>query len=181
MSTEHYQAQEPGSIDYHLAGPDDQATLNWFNAVASYGAHSGMIVEQTHVDRLMALPRVAAYSAGFGRPGDVGFVATINEQPVGAAWGRIYKRSSQDPLVGYPFEITIGVTKTQRGLGIGGTLLAKLVEGAANIGMDFVALGVSVNNPGARRLYERHGWQPLPEAPLVEGEYIMMIRDTDAP
>lgn len=161
MSTEYYQVQEPGSIEYHLAGPDDQAALDWFNTVASYGAHNGMTIEQTHVDRLMALPRVAAYSANFGRPGDVGFVATVNEQPVGAAWGRIYERTSQDPLVEYPFEITIGVTKAQRGLGIGGTLLTRLVEGAANIGVDFVALGVSVNNPGARRLYERYGCAKL--------------------
>lgn len=114
-------------------------------------------------------PDLAPYHADFGaRPGDVGVVAEIEGEPVGAAWVRL--------VDGYGFvdadtpELTIAVVPERRGLGIGGLLLAALVDRVPRC-----SLSCERRNP-AMRLYERHGFAVVG----ADGEHsVVMLRDGD--
>ncbi|WP_281186216.1 ribosomal protein S18-alanine N-acetyltransferase [Actinomadura kijaniata] len=54
---------------------------------------------------------------------------------------------------------TIGVRADQRGKGLGAALLTALLDEAAKRGADEVFLEVRADNPAARRLYERFGFE----------------------
>jgi len=110
---------------------------------------------------------VAPYHVGFGsRPGDVGLVAEIDGERVGAAWLRRFR--------GYGYvdddtpELTIAVVPGHRGRGIGEILLAELLGRAPRC-----SLSCDRRNP-AVRLYERHGFVIVG----VDGEHsVVMLRD----
>lgn len=53
----------------------------------------------------------------------------------------------------------LGVSETQRGLGLGTQLIHALEQRALSLGYDVVELDVAENNPKARALYERLGYQ----------------------
>lgn len=114
-------------------------------------------------------PGLAPYHADFGvHSGDVGVVADIEGEPVGAAWVRL--------LVGYGFvdadtpELTIAVVPERRGLGIGGLLLVALLDRVPRC-----SLSCDRRNP-AMRLYERHGFAVVG----ADGEHsVVMLRDGD--
>jgi ribosomal protein S18 acetylase RimI-like enzyme len=109
----------------------------------------------------LALPHVAKYLAGWGRPGDFGVIA-IDEQgrPLGAAWARLFPADHP----GYGFiaedvpELSIGVSDAARGQGVGGALIDGLLAAAREAGFARVSLSVDRNNP-ALRLYQRHGFR----------------------
>ncbi|TDC70004.1 ribosomal-protein-alanine N-acetyltransferase [Actinomadura sp. GC306] len=56
---------------------------------------------------------------------------------------------------------TIGVRADRRGGGIGAALLTELLDEAARRGSEAVFLEVRADNPGARRLYERFGFDEV--------------------
>jgi GNAT superfamily N-acetyltransferase len=100
------------------------------------------------------------YVEGWGRPGDTGVIALDEgEQPLGAAWYRLYPAS----VPGYGFisptipELTIGVRVDVRGQGIGSALLLALIDQAQSQGYTALSLSVDRNNP-ALYLYERVGF-----------------------
>ncbi|MDQ1300699.1 MAG: hypothetical protein QG637_619 [Chloroflexota bacterium] len=105
-------------------------------------------------------PELAHYVAGWGRPGDLGYLAMDAEGLlVGAAWLRRF--SADAP--GYGFvdaatpELSMAVVPSWRGQGIGSRLLAALLD-AASERYAAVSLSVQANNP-AFRLYQRFGFE----------------------
>lgn len=115
------------------------------------GATSGEEA-QTH-------PYLAKYVREWGRAGDLGVVAIDeSEQPLGAAWVRLLAGAEKNyPAIddGVP-ELAIAVLPQHIGQGLGGRLLARLLEDA-RLCHPAVALSVRESNP-ARRLYERLGF-----------------------
>jgi ribosomal protein S18 acetylase RimI-like enzyme len=104
-------------------------------------------------------PYLAKYVRGWGRPSDLGVVAVDDaEQPLGAAWVRLLAGAEKNyPAIddGVP-ELAIAVLPLHIGRGLGGRLLARLLEDARPA-HPAVALSVRESNP-ARRLYERLGF-----------------------
>ena len=120
---------------------------------------------------------VARYVVNFGRKGDAAVIAIEDHRRVGAAWYRLFARDEQ----GFAFvdeqtpEATIAVVPSMRGRGIGGELLAALVERAREEGYPALSLSVERGNP-AISLYERQGFQPLREG----GDTVVMRAELGA-
>lgn len=102
---------------------------------------------------------IAHYINGWGTmAGDVGWIALLHEEPIGAAWLRRF--SVSDP--GYGFvdagtpELSMAVLPRHRGKGVGSSLLARLLADAPA-----VSLSCDPANR-ARQLYRRFGFEPLP-------------------
>ena len=107
-------------------------------------------------------PEVARYVSGWmERPGDVGFAAEVDGQPVGAAWLRRWPPG--DRGFGYLSEdtpeLSMALVPGHRGRGIGTALLRRLLAEAARESRA-VSLSVSASNP-ALRLYERFGFDAV--------------------
>lgn len=105
-------------------------------------------------------PEVARYVSGWGRDGDIGFVAVdAGGEPIGAAWLRLLKGDER----GYGYvndetpELGMAVLPEHRGRGVGSDLLGRLLGSAAAVYRS-VCLSVSAENP-AVRLYERAGFR----------------------
>ena len=123
-------------------------------------AHAGDEVDG--VEALRQVPELARYVEGWGRPSDLGVVATDGDgEPVGAAWVRMLV--GEDAAYGYVDdttpELAIAVDPQRTGDGIGSQLLKRLLLDAARM-FPAVSLSVRADNP-ARRLYERFGFQPV--------------------
>lgn len=108
---------------------------------------------------IMDQPELAAYTVGWGRPGDQAVFALKNGQVVGGCWTRLFPPEAPgygtlDP--GTP-ELSIAVLPGHRGQGLGNRMLTALLE-AIQPDYDAVTLSVSKNNP-ALRLYRRYGFQ----------------------
>jgi ribosomal protein S18 acetylase RimI-like enzyme len=104
-------------------------------------------------------PYLAEYVRGWGSAGDVGTIAVADDgRPIGAAWVRLLAGAEKHyPAIDDDIpELAIAVLPAHIGQGIGGRLLARLLEDAGPI-HPAVALSVREANP-ARRLYERLGF-----------------------
>ena len=119
-------------------------------------------------------PEIARYVEGWGRPGDLGFLA-YEASPgteVGAVWMRCF--TAEHP--GYGFvgptvpELGMAVLPDHREKGIGSALLHRLLE-EASASYSAVSLSVSAGNP-ARRLYERSGFEVVGS----DGSSLTMVR-----
>ena len=104
-------------------------------------------------------PEIARYVSGWmERPGDLGFVAEVDGEPVGAAWLRRWASGDR----GYGFvdeatpELSMALLPDYRGRGVGTALLRRLLAAAARESQA-VSLSVSTSN-AALRLYERFGF-----------------------
>jgi GNAT superfamily N-acetyltransferase len=104
-------------------------------------------------------PYLAKYVRGWGRAGDLGMIAVADGgRPIGAAWVRLLAGAEKNYAAiddDVP-ELAIAVLPEQISQGIGGRLLARLLQDARPI-HPAVALSVREANP-ARRLYERLGF-----------------------
>jgi ribosomal protein S18 acetylase RimI-like enzyme len=116
--------------------------------------------ERPPLETVLADRRNAAYVEEWGRAGDSGLVAEAGDgKRLGAAWFRLF--AADEP--GYGFvaatipELSIAVVPEARGRGIGGDLLAALVEHARESGYAALSLSIEDGNPAAR-LYERVGF-----------------------
>ena len=103
-------------------------------------------------------PEVAHYAAGFGtRAGDVGFVAEVESDAVGAAWVRLLQ--GEDRGYGYVDdetpELTVAVKRPWRGRGVGTALCCRLVEAVPRM-----SVSCDVRNP-AMGLYQRLGFEAV--------------------
>jgi GNAT superfamily N-acetyltransferase len=107
-------------------------------------------------------PEAARYHRGWGRPGDLGVLATIGEEVVGVAYCRLFTENDH----GYGFvdvrtpEVALAVREGHRGRGLGGILLERLAELARAAGFTRLSLSVEESNP-ARRLYARLGYREI--------------------
>ena len=110
-------------------------------------------------ERAMAHEYVAMYHEDWGRPGDVGVIAELDETILGAAYGRLFtqERHGDGFIDAATPEIAIGVEPDQVGRGIGTRLLAALEDAYRRSEVNRLALSVNLPNP-AVRLYERVGY-----------------------
>jgi ribosomal protein S18 acetylase RimI-like enzyme len=139
--------------------------------MAEDGAVSGAEA-QTH-------PYLAKYVRGWGRAGDLGVIAMAEGQrPIGAAWVRLLTGAEKN----YPMladdvpELAVAMIPEWIGHGIGGRLLARLLEDA-RLAHPAVALSVREANP-ARRLYERLGFVVVETITnRVGGGSFVMLKD----
>lgn len=115
--------------------------------------------ERLPAEFVLAHPAVTIFHAGWGRPGDTGLVAEVDNEPAGVVWYRLFT----DAEHGEGFvdeatpELAISVADGQRGKGIGGDLMAAIAEGARADGLERLSLSVDDDNP-AKRLYARLGY-----------------------
>ena len=129
-----------------------------------YAAHMHKEPSQTVADARQN-PDLAKYVTNWGRPGDLGFIATASDsgESVGAVWVRLfvgankaYSQTSDD----IP-ELAIAVLPDYIGRGVG-TLLLQQIIAAARPHYPALALNVRADNP-AFRLYQRLGFVVVKE------------------
>lgn len=117
--------------------------------------------EQAPPKSIVDHPDVARYLTGWGRDGDLGFIAedAKTSDPIGATWLRLWSEDDH----GYGFvnletpELLVAVRRGSRGKGVGTSLMRELLKAA---GQRFRAVSLSVwpENP-AKRLYFRLGFE----------------------
>ncbi len=91
-------------------------------------------------------------------------VAWVGSDPVGS--GQLDLRTS-------PVELkNLNVRPAMRGRGIGTAIVAAAEECARNRGETTLALGVAIDNPAARRLYERLGFVATGETSTVTYDFV---------
>jgi ribosomal protein S18 acetylase RimI-like enzyme len=120
-------------------------------------------------------PQLARYVIGWGRTGDMGFIAIDlnNKTPIGVVWSRLATPDDQ----GFAYvdqqtpELGIAVLPDYRGKGVGTALLDRHLAEAKKF-YTAISLSVSPNNP-AKRLYERQGFKIVD---VCDGHPIMEIR-----
>lgn len=100
-------------------------------------------------------PELRQYVQDWGQPDDIGLLALMNDEPVGAVWirrSKAYGFVDEDTP-----ELSLAVLPEYRGQGIGTKLMNELF---ALLQTRYAALSLSVarENP-ALRLYERLGFQ----------------------
>jgi GNAT superfamily N-acetyltransferase len=108
---------------------------------------------------------ISRYVDGWGRVGDTSLIAMDGEgHPVGAAWFRLFSADSP----GYGFldeetpEITLVVVPTKQGQGIGGQLLAALVERAKGDGYSMLSVSAKRGDADAEN-YLASGFEQVRE------------------
>jgi len=137
--------------------PSDQPFL-WEMLYQSLHVREG---GQPFPREVLGRPEISKYVEGWGRAGDLGFVAVDrgSGEPVGAVWLRLLAGAEK----GYGYvddetpELGMAVLPGYRGRGVGTGLLDRLLESAGAVYRK-VCLSVSADNP-ARRLYERAGFE----------------------
>lgn len=125
-------------------------------------------------DRLiLQTPQLQKYYTDFGRHGDSALLALDGERAVGAIWGRVWHGAER----GYGYvnnkytEISLAVSPSYRGRGIGRQLLEHYLKWAKQAGLPGLSLSVSKDN-FALHLYEQAGFQLVREG---ETDYVMSL------
>jgi ribosomal protein S18 acetylase RimI-like enzyme len=117
------------------------------------------------VQEIVQQPELAHYVEGWGRTGDVGFVAHDKDEanPLGAVWMRLPKgdRKTQGAEEEATPELAFAVKPAYRRHGIGAALLTQLVK--VNPQQSAISMRAAPNNP-AVRLYERFGFKVVRES-----------------
>jgi ribosomal protein S18 acetylase RimI-like enzyme len=138
-----------------------------------YAAH------ESSVAAVKTQPALARYAIDWGRKGDLGCVATVAGEPVGAAWLRLW--TGEDRGFGFVAaeipELAIAVLPDYRGRGIGTRLLNQVLTMAKD---QFTAVSLSVrsDNPVVK-LYERVGFARVDDSEVVnrtDGSSFSMVR-----
>lgn len=128
-------------------------------------------------------PGIARYLDEWGRDGDLGLIATDQtdrSERIGAAWWRHF--SADGP--GYGFisesipEVSIAVSPTRSGAGVGRALLVELIARAERDLIPALSLSVHRDNPAAS-LYRDIGFGPVGAG--GRSESLTMRRVTSAP
>lgn len=112
----------------------------------------------------LADPVLERFHRDWGRSGDVGVIAELDDEPVGAAWFRLF--TQDEPGHGFVDEETpelgIAVVPLHRRKGIGETLLRALISEARQRGFRALSLSVAPHNR-SRMMYERTGFRRVGE------------------
>ena len=115
---------------------------------------------------LLLLPQLNIFCRGWGRAGDVGFVAEDGGRPIGVVWYRLFTEGSHGE--GYVDEetpeVVIAVERDARGGGVGRALMAAIHDKARQEGIRRMSISSHLDNP-ARRLAESFGYRELRERP----------------
>ena len=106
-------------------------------------------------------PFMAKYVEGWGRPGDIGYIAVnSNGEAVGSITARLFNEDNK----GFGFvaddvpELGMAIRSEYRGHGLGKALMSALFNGLKEFGVQKVSLSVDPDNTPAVRLYERFGF-----------------------
>lgn len=138
----------------------------------SPGAFARTWVEEGSYPDQVWIDRTLASSAGSEA---AAFVATDDT----ADFGGMVAAYSADSVDGSVELVSMWVDPARRGHGVGEALVKNVVDWAAASGFDTVNLWVVRDNDGARRLYERCGFNPTGEAaPLPADPSVEEIRMT---
>lgn len=109
--------------------------------------------------RVLSDPHTARYIVDWPRETDLGVIAEVAAEPVGAAWVRFFP--PDDPAYGFVGpdvpELGIGVAAAWRGRGVGRDLLRAIAAAAAGAGIERISLSVERKN-FARELYLSEGY-----------------------
>ena len=123
---------------------------------------------------IVADPSLAIYIGGWGRPGDCGLIASLDREPLGAAWARLF--TPKNPGFGWidekTPEISMAIAEGHRNQGLGSFLLGQLLDRLAECGFDRASLSVDPRNP-ALRLYKRYGFHDVG----ITGRALTLLRD----
>ena len=155
----------------------DAADEQFLWAMLLQAAHAGD--EVATPDDLRSIPELARYVEGWGRPGDVGVVASVEGRPVGAAWVRrlVGEEAGYGWVDDATPELAIAVEPGLEGRGVGTALLERLLADLAGT-VPAVSLSVRADNP-ARRLYTRLGFVEVDDSAVanrVGGTSLTMVR-----
>lgn len=106
-------------------------------------------------------PHLAKYVKGWGRPGDIGYIAVNKEgQAVGSITARLYDEANKG--FGYVAddipELGMAILSEYRGHGLGKSLMTALFDALKEAGVKQVSLSVDPGNTAAVKLYERFGF-----------------------
>lgn len=161
------------SVDLTIrpATDDDVLTIQrtLFEAVTWQGKKGVPPFEEaiTHPDFLM-------YYEDWGRSGDFGVIAELNDEVIGAAYGRTFTNESH----GYGFvdettpELAIAVWGDARGVGVGTALMKAFHLAAADEG--FAAVSLSVNHGNfAEAMYRNLGYLEVED----DGDSVLMLKE----
>jgi GNAT superfamily N-acetyltransferase len=103
-------------------------------------------------------PSVSKFFEGWGeQSGDIGLIAEIDEEPVGAIWLRLFDEEQKSYCDEETPEIGMAIRKGFRGRGFGSVLMSVIETQAINYGYKKLCLNVDQRNP-ARGLYEKSGY-----------------------
>lgn len=118
---------------------------------------------------IIASPELQVYVAGFGESkDDLGFVAAVEGNIVGAVWVRIM--NDYGHIDDKTPSLAISLDQEYRGFGIGTALMKEILASLASHGYSRVSLSVQKANY-AVRLYQKVGFEIVTEN---EVEYIMV-------
>lgn len=133
--------------------------LDFLWSMLFYAAHADEQPEAT-VDSIRHDPDLDRYLCDWGRPGDLGLIATDDDVSVGAAWLRLFT-PDETHLVSYVAadvpELAIAIDPQRVGQGIGSRLVGDLLQQADQSGVPAIVLTARADNP-AVRLYHRFGF-----------------------
>ncbi len=124
---------------------------------------------------IIRLPEIFVYIDGFGGADDLGVVAEVAGEVVGAAWTRII------PAFGHlddeTPELAISILPEWRGKGVGSRMMEHLFGMLREAGYRRTSLSVQKDNP-AVRFYKRLGYAIVDERPDGAGhEDYLMVKD----
>ncbi|HEY0048602.1 MAG TPA: GNAT family N-acetyltransferase [Pyrinomonadaceae bacterium] len=129
------------------------------------------------MEKALVLPFIAHILEHFGRRGDFGFVAGIdNKILIGAIWARLFPEQAK----GYGFvsaeipELAVAVAPEFRGRGAGTRLLEELIKEARNLNFSALSLSVDRRNP-ALKLYERLGFTDAGVSKKTDSSLTMIL------
>nr|WP_306812698.1 GNAT family N-acetyltransferase [Paenibacillus soyae] len=123
-------------------------------------------------------PYLAKYVEGWGRTGDIGYLA-IDEagNPMGSITARLFDSSNKG--FGYVAddvpELGMAILPSYRGKGLGNALIRQLMNGLKERGFRKVSLSVDPGNTAAVKLYEKFGFAEVG----VVGTSITMVADVE--
>ena len=100
------------------------------------------------------------WTEGWMRPRDAGIIAEADGTPIGVAWYRIFE-VGESGLSGP--QTALRVDPAHRRIGVGTTLIAKLIEAARSAGEVGIGGLVKRNNRGALRICDQFELEPVPE------------------
>jgi ribosomal protein S18 acetylase RimI-like enzyme len=128
-----------------------------------HGLHAAEAATKPSQD-IVRRPELARYVAGWGRPGDTGFVARDPEtgDPLGAVWFRLPIAEESGAQNKVTPELAFAVKPGHRRRGIGAALLTQWVK--TNPQQSSISIAVAATSP-AVRLYERFGFKVVRENP----------------